>query len=322
MLDILKRRWFLIVLLATLVSGALGAPQLADFADAFPKNGVIAIVLFVMALPLKTETVYQAIRRPGPALLGVAVNMMLLPILAFGASQLLPYDLALGTIVAATVPCTLASAAVWTRLAGGNDAISMMVTVITNVGCFAATPAWLSVLAGQGGTEIAFGEMSQKLLLLVVAPMVAAQLLRLLPAVARFADRHQPRLSLFAQVGVLSIVLLGAIHCGNQLRALEAELARMGWQLVLMLVLLATMHLVAWAAGFLSAGKLGFGRAEQIAVGFAGSQKTLMVGLAIALEYGGLAILPMLAYHIEQLLIDTVLADLLRTTEVTEPPKD
>jgi hypothetical protein len=37
-----------------------------------------------------------------------------------------------------------------------------------------------------------------------------------------------------------------------------------------------------------------------------------MVGLAIAIDFGGLAVLPMVAYHIEQLLIDTVLADRLR----------
>ena len=49
--------------------------------------------------------------------------------------------------------------------------------------------------------------------------------------------------------------------------------------------------------------------AEQLAVAFAGSQKTLMVGLAIALPFGGLTVLPMLVFHIEQLLIDTLLAD-------------
>ena len=49
-----------------------------------------------------------------------------------------------------------------------------------------------------------------------------------------------------------------------------------------------------------------------VAVGFAGSQKTLMVGLTIALQFGGLTILPMLAYHVLQLLIDTLLANRLR----------
>ena len=57
------------------------------------------------------------------------------------------------------------------------------------------------------------------------------------------------------------------------------------------------------------------GRAERIAVGFSGSQKTLLVGLAVSVEdYANfpLACLPMVAYHVGQLLVDTVIADKLR----------
>ena len=39
----------------------------------------------------------------------------------------------------------------------------------------------------------------------------------------------------------------------------------------------------------------------------------IAVGLAIALSIGCLAIIPMLAYHVEQLLIDRALASWLRT---------
>ena len=308
----LKRRWFLVVLLLVLIIGATAAPQLAGFAESIPRHGIIAAVLFAMALPLRIDTIVGALRRPGPALLGVMVNALVLPLLAAVVSMLLPQDLAVGTVIAASVPCTLASAAVWTRLAGGNEVVSLMVTVITSLACFAITPAWLSLLAGQGSDAIDFGQMSQKLLVLVVVPMVSAQLLRLVPVAAQAADRHAASLRIFSQLGVLSIVLVGAVYCGQQVRLLESQVAKMALQIVFMLGLLATMHVAAWAIGFFAAGKLGIERPEQIAVAFAGSQKTLMVGLAVALEYSGLAILPMLAYHVEQLLIDTLLADWIR----------
>ena len=49
------------------------------------------------------------------------------------------------------------------------------------------------------------------------------------------------------------------------------------------------------------------------AVGFAGSQKTLMVGLTLAIEYFPQApILPVVAYHVCQLLVDTLVADWLK----------
>ena len=75
-----------------------------------------------------------------------------------------------------------------------------------------------------------------------------------------------------------------------------------------MMVLVAGVHLAAWFVGYLLGGGCGYSESDRLAIAFAGSQKTLMVGLAIALEFGGLAILPMLAYHVEQLLLDTVLA--------------
>lgn len=304
----LKRHWFLILLCIVMLVGILGWQPLRPLIDHFPKNSVVAGVLFLMALPLRIDAIYNTLRRPAAALLAVGVNMGVLPLLAWAVSPLLGDDLATGLIVAAVVPCTLASAAVWTRLAGGNDAVSLLVTVITNLFCFALTPAWLALLVGQGGESIDFGEMSLKLIVLVVLPLVLAQVLRVFPPVAQAADAHKPRLSILAQLGLLSIVLLGAIHCGEQLDRIDLKLSGLLGQILLMMLLAAAIHLAAWFIGFWSAGRFGIGKAEQLAVAFAGSQKTLMVGLAVALEFSGLAVLPMLAYHFLQLVLDTLLA--------------
>ncbi|MCA9153063.1 MAG: bile acid:sodium symporter, partial [Planctomycetales bacterium] len=54
-------------------------------------------------------------------------------------------------------------------------------------------------------------------------------------------------------------------------------------------------------------------REDCIAVAIAGSQKTLMVGLHVAITYySGLAILPMITYHVGQLFLDTLIADRMR----------
>ena len=70
-----------------------------------------------------------------------------------GVAPLLRGDLAVGLLVAAAAPCTLASAAVWTRRAGGNDAVALMVTIGTNLTCFVVTPLWLLVTTGRAGIE-------------------------------------------------------------------------------------------------------------------------------------------------------------------------
>lgn len=315
MVEYLKRRWFMLLLCVVLVVGILGAGQLAGIANAIPKDWLIAAVMFAMALSLHTEAVAGVLRRPGPALLAVVVNMLVLPLLAYPTSRLLNDDLAMGLLIAAAVPCTLASASVWTRLAGGNDAVSMLVTVVTNLSCFVVTPAWLLLFSGQRGDTIELGAMATRLFAIVIVPMCVAQLVRLLPAVRRSVDRVKSEVSTAAQVGVLIMVFVGAVFSGLQIERLDTQLSALAFQLLLMIGLVGALHLVAWRIGYSLAGALGIDRADQLAVAFSGSQKTLMVGIAIALEYSGLAILPMLAYHVAQLLIDTLLADRCRSDE-------
>ena len=113
---------------------------------------------------------------------------------------------------------------------------------------------------------------------------------------------------------------VGAVECGRQLQQLEGGVAPLAGQIVAMMVLVAAVHAAAWFSGYGAGHALGVRREDAIGVAFAGSQKTLMVGLAIAIDFGGLAVLPMVAYHVEQLIIDTVLAEHLRARgEVAAP---
>ena len=56
------------------------------------------------------------------------LSKYLLPLLACLLGPLLPLpDLGVGLLLCASVPCTLSSAVLWTRLAGGNDPIGRWV---------------------------------------------------------------------------------------------------------------------------------------------------------------------------------------------------
>ncbi len=318
MLQSLRRRWFLLLLLATVLVGMGWAEGLAPLAESLPRAWIIGAVLLAMALPLRIDAMWATLRRPAPALLAVAINFCVVPLLAWGASHLLTGDLALGLIIAAAVPCTLASAAVWTRLAGGNDAVSLLVTMVTNLSCFMVTPALIQLLAGRENGAVPFGEMATKLFLLIVLPIFAAQLLRSIPSVGEWATSNKRGLSTFAQIGLLSIVFVGAVNGGLKIASLENQLAPIAGQIALMALLAAVVHTAAWWIGFKTAGRFGMAPGEQLAVAFAGSQKTLMVGLAIALPFGGLTVLPMLVYHLEQLFIDTLLADRFRVSSAAK----
>ena len=74
----------------------------------------------------------------------------LMPALAFLLDELnLPLGFQLGLCIVAAVPCTMSAATIWTRLANGNEAIALLVTLITTSTSWLVTTAWLSVLTGR-----------------------------------------------------------------------------------------------------------------------------------------------------------------------------
>jgi solute carrier family 10 (sodium/bile acid cotransporter), member 7 len=106
-------------------------------------------------------------------------------------------------------------------------------------------------------------------------------------------------------------VFFGAVQTAEKVRGTGSS--AMAMELLCVVAVVLGVHWGTLLVGLMASRLLKMSRADQIAVGFAGSQKTLMVGLQICLE-AGFHVLPMVAYHIGQLLIDTLVADHLRKT--------
>ena len=126
-------------------------------------------------------------------------------------------DFVVGLLVAGSVPCTMAAASVWTRKAGGNDAIPLLVTLITNSLCFILTPLWLqwTLPAADGGAiQLDTAYLMQKLIVSALLPITAGQLTRLIPLLAAAADRRKVLLGNLAQGCILTIVLWESIKAG------------------------------------------------------------------------------------------------------------
>jgi len=305
------RQWFLIGLVLVLVTGCLATDALAWMRKAATLRGwIVAVVIFLTTLPVETAIIRSTLGRPVAPVLGTLMNFLVLPLIGWALSPMLSGDLALGLLVTAATPCTVASAAVWTRKAGGNDVVALMVTIITNASCFIVTALWLGVMTGQTVQAISPFAMIRKLALLVLLPMVLAQAIRLLPSVADWTRTHKRKLSTLAQIGILAIVLFGAVHCGLRLKGVDWTQDNLLSQFAIMIILCIVLHTTTLFLGQWIGRTLSLDRADWIAVGFAGSQKTLAVGLQVALMVGGgLVILPMVAYHFLQLFIDTLVAN-------------
>jgi sodium/bile acid cotransporter 7 len=311
----LKQYWFLLALAGVIVLG-FGWPALLAPVVQIPHVGetVTFTALFLMALPLEAAAVRQALFRPAPVILATFGQYVCSPLLAFGAASLLQRmgfarPLWEGLIVVSVIPCTLASVVLWTRRAEGNEAAAVLVTLVTNLSCFVVTPLWIAILLGAREVPIPIGTLVQQLLLLVVLPIVLAQLLRRHRRFATAATKAKWPLGIATQFCVLAIVLVGSIKTSQKMSPADALQSVWGWVILIGVVL--AVHVILFWGGYWTARRLRLTDADTASVAFAGSQKTLMVGMHVALALQ-VSILPMVIYHVGQLLIDTIFADWLR----------
>lgn len=302
----LTKHWFLTALAICFAVGYLASAQLKPLLDmTLLRSGLVFVVMWAMGVTLRADTIRKSFARPLPSLLAIGINMAAVPLLCLPTMWLLPDKLFGGLFITSIVPCTLASASVWTRKAAGDDSIAMMTTVVTNLACVIVVPLGIWLVLSQQA-EIDASQQVKKLAIVVVLPLVLAQIMRRGGAAA-WADRNKTRLSTLGQTGILMMVVFGAVASATMVN--QAEQAATGWVMLLLLAIAAAaVHVVALLLGVMSARCLKMKRASQIAVGIAGSQKTLMVGLQIAIDCG-VSVIPMLVYHLCQLFIDTLIAE-------------
>ena len=303
-----RKHWFLLVLVILLGIGMGFAPLLKPLAEtAELKWTIVAITMFLMVWKFSFGDITDTLKRPQAAFLATAINTFAMPLAIWPFIALVGPEIGAGMVATFAAPCTLVSAAVWTRRAGGDDRIAILVTLITNLFCFLSTPFWVWLLLNaQGESTISFSNTVSKLFAFVVAPILFAQLVRLHSGSANWADANKKRLGIASQIGILSIVLLGSIQSGLRIRQSEQNFPAV--ELAVGIACLLIVHIIILYSGRWLAKSIRMKNTEQIAVAFAGSQKTLMVGLSIAVSLQ-ITILPLLAFHSLQLVVDTFIAD-------------
>ena len=304
---ILAGNWFIIGLVISLATGLIAHEALTPLAAAnWLQSTIVFIVMWMMSVSIPMELIRKSIGRPWPPILASIMNLGFLPVLAYCLSPLLNAELAGGLIIAACVPSTQASAAVWTRKAGGDDTVAVFVTLITNVTCALITPALLVWLIGRS-VKIDLWGLATSLFVLVVMPIVIGQTMRVSTQFAVAVNKRKALLSTLCQVGILSMVMLGAVQMGNRLASTSAAATSLA-SIALVVALTTVAHVTTLVLAWYLAEATGVERPQRIAVALSGSQKTLMIGLKLAMDCG-VSILPMVIYHVGQLIIDALVAD-------------
>jgi sodium/bile acid cotransporter 7 len=311
MRDWLRKRWFSLLL--------LGGVGLAWFRPDLPRpltrfvepRVVVPLSLFLIAVSLESRSLWRAVLRPLPVFWAVGVSYGVAPALAWAVGGLLPEDLRVGLLIITSVPCTLASAALWTRLAGGNEALAMLVIFLTTATSWLVTTAWLTATTG-AQVAVDAADMMHGLVLLLVVPVGLGQLCRAARPFVRFTTRHKPVLGVLSRLLIFAMIFKAVVDVSAKLGEGSAQWT--AGSLAAAAALSLGLHGTALAWGYWSGRFLRLDRGDRIAIAFAGSQKTLPVGLVLFDAYFKetypLAVVPLVLYHVGQFLIDTPLADI------------
>lgn len=315
------KNWFLSSLILVLVLGLLLGNFLS--ADSSFINGlslldagwITAVVLFLMAWSLDSAKILESLKAPGPVLFSLLINMALLPLasLIIIKLQLRP-DLAIGLLIAIAAPSTMATASVFTRQAKGNDAVSLLVTLLTNSFCVVVTPFWLSVGAT---SEFALdtstiNNLILRLVYTALIPSVLGQLVRLIPQARSFAASQKKRMGIFAQLGILLLIFRSITLNAESLIPKSSSNLLLALLVVWIscLVLHSLGLVLAWYGGYW----IRFSTENRIGIAFSASQKTLAIPVLLVAEIQAiskdalpLAIFPILVFHASQLVMDTLL---------------
>ncbi|MEP3482638.1 MAG: bile acid:sodium symporter [Fuerstiella sp.] len=329
-MKVLVKNWFLVGLVVliplAIVTGWQGdqLQPLTQTVNMIPTKWCTAAILFFMSLTLNSGRLFAAMKAPLPVAVASGTNQIVIPLLCLPL-LLLPWspDIAVGLMIAASVPCTMAAASVWTRKAEGNDAVSLLVTLLTNGTCFLVAPAWLWVghqwfglVDTSGGLQ--FRDLVVRLVLTALVPAILGQTLRLHGRLTDTVDRNKRIISTVAQSIILTLVFVSAFRGGRQFSGGQLSENLRHTEFLLVWLCCVSLHLVAMWIAWKAAVRLKVAEADARACVIAGSQKTLPIGIVLSDASGmPFSILPMLMFHASQMFIDTAVAAKLKARNTT-----
>lgn len=312
MLQRLKKPDPLIVLIILAVIIAIIAPARGNFADIFGQltNVAIALLFFLYGARLSTQEALNGLKHWRLHLTILAFTFVVYPLIGIALRPLtavISNDMYLGILFLTLVPSTVQSSVAFTSIAKGNVAGAIVSASASNLVGVIITPLLVMFLMGTGGgvhidTSV-FGEIA----LLLLAPFVLGQLTR------RWVGKvAQSKATKVVDRGSIAMVVYSAFSKGV-VDGIWSSISL--WDLAFLVVFAAAfVAFMLWLTRKASQ-KMGFNRADTIAIEFCGSKKSLATGLPMAsviFASGGaslgLLILPLMIYHQVQLMMCSWLA--------------
>lgn len=305
---------YTLALIATVVLASL-LPCEGRVALAFEwaTYGAIALLFFLHGAKLSREAVIAGLLNWRLHLLVLACTFVLFPLLGLVAqplvTPLIGSQLALGLLFLCTLPSTVQSSIAFTSIARGNVPAAVCAASASSLIGIFITPLLVGVFVHADGASAGPAPMSaiRAILLQLLLPFVAGQVAR--RWIGGFLHRHGRLVGLVDRGSILLVVYTAfsaAVVAGLWKQVSPQALA---WLTLVCCVLLAVTLLATWQLG----RRLGYPRADRIAILFCGSKKSLASGVPMAnVLFAGSAVgaivLPLMVFHQIQLMVCAALA--------------
>lgn len=301
---------FLPVGLVTVALVGLFFPAPGRYMATLPTQHVAVSIIFICAgLRLRTDEIQAAISAWPATLWGSASILLFTPIIGATIAFQLPLDPAfqIGLALFFCMPTTLSSGIALTGQAGGNVALALLLTVLTNVaGIFTVPFVLAQLLETVGRVELSAQDLLVKLCLSILLPLAAGKFLR--HFVHGWVDRNRSRIALASNVALISVPWMKFSQSSERL----AQIAPLS--LLLLVIAGLAVHLLYLLFNQGGAWLLRLGLEERKAVVLLASQKTLPVALTVLAflpvpaEVKGLVAIPCITSHLGQIFVDAILA--------------
>ncbi|EMD82065.1 bile acid:sodium symporter family protein [Pacificimonas flava] len=269
----------------------------------------IALLFFLHGAKLSRAAIVGGLTAWRLHLVILAATFLLFPILGLGFRELgtliLAPSLASGFLFLALLPSTVQSSIAFTSIAGGNVPAAICSASLSNLIGIGLTPLLVAGLMGGAGT-IALGKV-ETIALQLLLPFLLGHLSR--PLTAGFVQKHGSLVS-FVDRGSILLVVYTAFSAAI-VQGLWQDVP--AWQVAALVLLSSLLLAIVLLLTRGAARCLGFSRADEIAILFCGSKKSLASGVPMAAilfpaAAVGPVILPLMIFHQIQLLVCAVLA--------------
>jgi sodium/bile acid cotransporter 7 len=311
-------RFLAAILLTVAFAAVLPARGEAAAAGGWLADAAIVLLFFMHGAKLSPEEALVGARHWRLHVMVFLGTFALFPLLGISARFLapgfLPGPLWAGVILLTVLPSTVQASIVFTSVAGGNVPAAMCsATASSLLGVF-LTPLIAGFLLASHGLDISARSVLGIVVQLLL-PFVAGQLLR--PWIGAYLTRH-PRALKSVDYGSVLILVYAAFSHGvvdgiwYQIDA--GDLFKVA--LVDIALLTAVMAILTFGSR-----QLGFSRADEIAIVFCGSKKSLVNGVPITTllfaGHVGLVVIPLMLFHQMQLMVCASLARHYAARQVT-----